>query len=111
MSEPYKGPPSPPERQPSDASQHDLNVGDRPRRNGIGVVAFISGLLGLVLIWTVLAALVLSPLAVVLGAVGLAKGRRSGAGIGLAVAGLTLGLVSVALLGLLWWGFAHGSGG
>jgi hypothetical protein len=111
MSEPYEGPPSSPEWQSPEAGQRQPYVLDRPRGNGVGVVAFISGLLGLILIWTAVAPLVLSPLAVVLGAVGLSRARRSGAGIGLAVAGLTLGLVTVALVGLVWWGFAHGSGG
>ena len=93
------------------ASERDLDLGDRRRGFGFGVVSFVSGLLGLVLIWTVLAPMVLSPLAAALGAIGVAKGRRSGTGIGLASAGLTLGLVSIALILFVWWGLAHETGG
>src|SRR3954463_13344924 len=74
MSQPDEGPPSPPEPQSPVAIQRSMHAADRPPGNGVGVVAFISGLLGLVLIWTVLVTMVLSPLAAVLGAAGMSKG-------------------------------------
>jgi len=111
MSEPDEGSPDQTAPRPPKASHPGAEADSRAGGFGFGVVAFVSGLLGLVLIWTVLATVVLSPLAAVLGCIGIAKGRRSGAGIGLAAAGLTLGLVAVALLGVLWWGLAHETGG
>ncbi|MEP6853451.1 MAG: hypothetical protein ABJA87_12465 [bacterium] len=62
--------------------------------NTAGVAAFISGLLGLVLCWFPLIGLLLAVLGVALGAVGIAQGRQSGHGTGLAVAGLILGSVA-----------------
>ncbi|MBC7290107.1 MAG: DUF4190 domain-containing protein [Actinotalea sp.] len=79
-----------------------------PRTNPLAVTALVVGILGLLVF-----PLVLSPVALVLGIVGVLQVRRTGEqGTGLAVAGIVLGavgtLVSLALVALFaslsWWG-------
>lgn len=63
--------------------------------NGVGVAGFVCGLLGLILCWVPVLGLVLGVLGVILGGIGIGIGRKSGAGTGLAVAGLVLGIISL----------------
>lgn len=63
--------------------------------NGLGVGGFVCGLLGLIFFWVPFFGLVLGLLGLILGGAGISSGRKSGAGIGLAIAGLVLGLVSL----------------
>lgn len=63
--------------------------------NGLGIGGFVCGLIGLVFFWIPFFGLVLGLLGLILGGVGISSGRRSGAGTGLAVAGLVLGLISL----------------
>lgn len=109
MSEPNEEPLSPLEPPSPGASDLDTQSGERSPANGFGAVAFICGLLGFGFAWTLVVPSVLAPLAVVLGCVGISRGRRSGAGVGLASAGLVLGLVCVALVAALAWAY-HGMG-
>lgn len=102
MSKQYEAPPSPPEGQSPGPNQPQPYVSDRPRRTGIGVAAFICGLLSVIMFWGV--GFYFGPLAIILGGVRIWTARKSGAGIGLAVAGLTLGCVSLALFGWMVFG-------
>ena len=63
--------------------------------NGIGVAGFVTGLVGLVLCWVPILGLLLAGTGIVLSAVGMSQGRRTGAGTGLAIAGLVCGIVGV----------------
>ena len=71
------------------------------RTNGMAITALVLGLLGLFLF-----GIVLGPLAIIFGAVGMSfANKNNGSGKGLAVAGLVLGildcLVFVVILGVL----------
>ncbi len=63
--------------------------------NGLGVAGFVCGLLGLILFWVPIVGIVLGLLGIVLGGAGMSSGKNTGAGNGLAVSGLVLGLVSM----------------
>jgi hypothetical protein len=63
--------------------------------NGIGTAGFVTGLLGLIFCWVFVFGLVLGLLGVILGGVGISSGHKKGAGTGLAIAGLVLGLISL----------------
>jgi hypothetical protein len=59
------------------------------------VAGFVTGLVGLVLCWVPILGLLLAGTGIVLSAVGMSQGRRTGAGTGLAIAGLVCGIVGV----------------
>src|SRR3954447_1534691 len=59
--------------------------------NGMGVGGFVTGLLGLIFCWVPWLGVLLSVVGVVLSGVGISQGKKKGAGIGLAVAGLVCG--------------------
>jgi len=61
----------------------------------MGVAGFVLGLLGLLLFWLPGLGALLAVLGVVFGGVGISQGRKSGAGIGLAVAGLVCGVIAL----------------
>jgi hypothetical protein len=63
--------------------------------NGLGVAGFVLGLLGLVFFFIPFFGGIMSLLGVVLGGAGISSGKKRGAGIGLAVTGLVLGLVAM----------------
>ena len=66
--------------------------------NGLATAGFVLGLLGLLGCWIPvlnIVAIILAVLGVVLAGVGLAKSKRAGAGRGLAIAGLVLGVLAV----------------
>jgi hypothetical protein len=67
----------------------------QPPGNGMGVAGFILGLLGLLFFWIPFFGLILALLGVCLGGAGISVGKKRGAGIGLAVTGLVLGLVAL----------------
>ncbi|HEX2073735.1 MAG TPA: DUF4190 domain-containing protein [Geodermatophilus sp.] len=70
--------------------------------NGLGIAGFVTGLCGLVLFWVPFVGMVLAGVGVVLSAIGMSQGRRTGAPTGLAVAGLVLGILGVlAFLSLM----------
>src|SRR5205809_6840827 len=100
MPEPEQASPSPPAGEPSGPEPSlDTAVLVGTARFGFG--AFMCGLLGLLglvcfFVLPVLAfAVPLSPVAVVLGLVGMSRARRSGASVGFSVAALTLRLAVV----------------
>lgn len=66
-----------------------------PPGNGLGVAGFVTGLLGLVLCWVPAFGIILAILGVVLSGVGIAVGKKKGAPVGLAIAGLVCGIVAV----------------
>jgi hypothetical protein len=63
--------------------------------NGLGTAGFVTGLLGLIFCWVPVFGIVLGILGVILGGVGISSGKKKGAGTGLAIAGLVLGLISL----------------
>ena len=67
--------------------------------NGIAVASLVCGILGLTPLWI---GFILCILAIVFGAVGIARANRVGRGKGLAIAGLVLGIVFIvpAMFGL-----------
>jgi hypothetical protein len=115
MPEPEQALPSSPAGEPSGADPSP-DVVLSVRTNRVGVAALVCGLIGmlgfigLIGFWVLAPATLLSPVAVVLGLVGIAKARRSGASTGMAAAGLTLGLVVLVLYGLFLLAFALSSG-
>jgi len=63
--------------------------------NGLGVAGFVTGLVGLVLFWIPVLGLLLSGCGVVLSAIGMSQGKKTGASTGLAIAGLVLGILGL----------------
>ena len=73
----------------------------RPARNGIGTAALVFGVLGFLLAIVVVGGL-LGIVAIVLGIIGLSRVRRGEAtNRGSAIAGIALGVIAVALTGIL----------
>ena len=71
--------------------------------NGYAVTALVLGLVSLFLSWFPGVDWVLGALAIIFGAVGISTARRrGGAGRGMAIAGLVLGVVT-AVLGIIFW--------
>lgn len=69
-----------------------------PRRNGLGVAALVLGVLAVLTCWTVIGGIVLGLIAIVLGVLGRGRARRREADNGgMALAGLVLGVVGLAL--------------
>src|ERR1019366_1416763 len=89
-------PPPPPYGAPDPYAQ-------APTGNGYAVTALVLGLISLILSWFPGVDWVLAALAIIFGAVGISTaGRRGGAGRGMAIAGLVLGVVA-AVLGIIFW--------
>jgi hypothetical protein len=89
-------PPPPPYGAPDPYAQ-------APTGNGYAVTALVLGLISLILSWFPGVDWVLAALAIIFGAVGISTaGRRGGAGRGMAIAGLVLGVVT-AVLGIIFW--------
>jgi hypothetical protein len=63
--------------------------------NGLGIAGFVTGLVGLVLFWVPFFGLLLAGCGVVLSAVGMSQGSKTGAGTGLSIAGLVLGILAL----------------
>ena len=63
--------------------------------NGLGTAGFVTGLLGLILCWVPILGIILGLLGIILGGVGISTGHKKGAGTGLAIAGLVLGLIAL----------------
>ena len=70
----------------------------QPGTNGMGVAGFVTGLLGLILFFFPVVGQILAVLGIVFGSIGISTGKRNGQSTGLAIAGLVLGIVSIALL-------------
>jgi len=76
--------------------------------NGYATTALVLGLVSIVVSWFPFVDWVLGALAIIFGAVGISTaGRRGGAGKGMAVAGLALGLATV-VLGIIFWAVIYG---
>ena len=80
--------------------------------NGYAITALVLGLISLFLSWFPGVDWVLGALAIIFGAVGISTARRrGGAGRGMAIAGLVLGVVT-AVLGIIFWAVIYaGFGG
>ena len=63
--------------------------------NGLGVAGFVTGLLGLIFCWVPGLGILLAVLGVIMGGVGIALGKKKGAPVGLAIAGLVLGIIAL----------------
>lgn len=81
--------------------------GGKAPSNGLGTAGFVLGLLGLVFFWFPFLGIFLAILGVILSGVGISSGKKTGAGTGLAIAGLVLGLVALIPLILI---ISSGSG-
>jgi hypothetical protein len=95
-------PPAPPPYQPAMYNAPPPGYGypapvyvQQPPSNGVGVAGFVTGLLGLILCWFPVVGLILGVLGIILGGVGISTSRKTGAGSGLAIAGLVLGVISL----------------
>ncbi|GLZ38567.1 DUF4190 domain-containing protein [Actinokineospora sp. NBRC 105648] len=67
-------------------------------QNGVGTAGFVTGLLGMLLFFVPLVGIVLSIIGVVLSGVGIGKsGRGQASNRGLAIAGLTCGVIGLAI--------------
>jgi hypothetical protein len=66
-----------------------------PSNNGLAIAGFVTALVGLVLFWVPFLGVVLSGTGLVLSAVGISQGKKTGGPTGLGVAGLVLGIVGV----------------
>ncbi|MGY1604661.1 DUF4190 domain-containing protein [Geodermatophilus sp. SYSU D00815] len=69
--------------------------------NGVGIAGFVTGLTGLVLCWIPVLGFLLAGTGIVLSAVGMNQGKRTGASNGLAIAGLVCGIIG-AIPGLIF---------
>lgn len=80
--------------------------------NGYAITALVLGLISLFLSWFPGVDWVLGALAIIFGAIGISTARRrGGAGRGMAIAGLVLGVVT-AVLGIIFWAVIYaGFGG
>jgi hypothetical protein len=97
-SEPYT--PAQPEQypapaQPAYAPQTVFVQAPAQPGNGLGVAGFVTGLLGLIFCWVPALGIILALLGVIMGGVGIATGKKKGASIGLAIAGLVLGIIAL----------------
>jgi len=90
-------PPPPPPPQPPPPPPPPPVPAERPR-DGMGIAAFVLGLIALVTFWTILLGVVLGVLAVVFGAVGYRRGRRGEATNGwMGLTGAITGFVGLVL--------------
>src|SRR3954447_7251534 len=99
MSEPYT--PAQPEPynavpvQPAYAPQTVVVQQAAAPGNGLGVAGFVTGLLGLIFCWVPWLGILLAVLGVAMGGTGIAQGKKKGAPVGLAIAGLVLGIIAL----------------
>lgn len=86
-------------QQPPDQQQYGVGgYGEpAPRSNGIAIAALVVGILAVLAIITIIGGVVLGLVAIVLGAIGLAKAGRLRSGRGLAIAGIVLGALAVII--------------
>jgi hypothetical protein len=74
----------------------------QPKTSGLAVTALVTGIVGLCLSWVAVLDLVLPIVAIVFGAVGMSQTRTKGmAGRGMAIAGLVMGIITVAVFGVI----------
>ena len=64
--------------------------------NGFAIAALILGIIGITFVLNIL--LIPSILAIIFGAVGLGKAKKTGTGRGMSIAGLVLGIISLAIV-------------
>lgn len=74
--------------------------------NGLAIAALVCGIVGLFVF-----AIILGPLALILGLVALNKAKRGAGHRGLAIAGVVLGVVDIALFLVVLLAAANGDGG
>ncbi|MDQ2802107.1 MAG: DUF4190 domain-containing protein [Pseudomonadota bacterium] len=67
---------------------------EAPSSNGLAIAALVCGIIGLLFLW-----FILSPLAIIFGAIGLNRANKGASGKGMAVAGIVLGVI--ALIGYI----------
>lgn len=86
------GPPSyPPAPQGSYGAYPQGGGYPQPRPgNGLAIASLVCGIVGLLILW-----IVLSPLAIIFGAIGLSRANRGASGHGQAMAGLILGIIGI----------------
>jgi hypothetical protein len=65
--------------------------------NGMAVSGMVLGILAVVLFWLPVVGWILAILAIIFGALGIARGNKGASGKGMAIAGLVLGIISIAL--------------
>jgi hypothetical protein len=75
------------------------------RSNGLAVASMVCGIVGLVLF-----NVILGPLAIIFGGIGLARANRGAAHHHMAVAGIVLGVIDIALFVVLLVAASHNGG-
>ena len=89
----YPGGYPPPPQQPYYGGYQPLPVGPK---NGLGIAALVTAIIGLVFCWTVAGGVVLGVLAAILGIIGYSRAKRGQAtNTGVAIAGIVLGALAV----------------
>ncbi|MCR5271387.1 MAG: DUF4190 domain-containing protein [Lachnospiraceae bacterium] len=78
------------------------NEQERPAGNGFGIAALVLGIISVVLFWGMIN-FVTAILAIIFGAIHIAKHKNGGKGFG--IAGLVLGIISI-IAGIAFWIFA-----
>jgi hypothetical protein len=74
----------------------------RPRTSGLAVTALVTGIVGLVFSWVPILDLVLAVIAIVFGSLGWHyASSRNLAGKGMGIAGLTMGIITMAIFVIL----------
>ena len=71
----------------------------------MGIAALILGIVCVVLCWIPIwnwVGIALGVVGIILGAVGMSKAKKTGKGKGVAVAGLVLSIIGVAIAGIAW---------
>jgi hypothetical protein len=89
----YQGQPVP--QQQGYGYPQQVIVQAAPPSNGLGIAGFVTGLLGLILCWVPWLGVLLAGVGVVLSGIGIAQGKKKGASIGLAIAGLVCGIIAL----------------
>ncbi|GAB3221582.1 hypothetical protein GCM10027447_07370 [Glycomyces halotolerans] len=108
--QPAYGQPQQPYGQPGMQPQMPPQYGGMPApqpKNGLGTAGMVVGIIGIVLAWCGIVGIVLAVLAVSFGGVGVARANRGEAtNKGMALTGVILGAITLALaiLAWIWWG-------
>jgi len=71
------------------------------KTNGMAVTALVLGIISLITFWAIWVSIITGILAIIFGAVGVNLAKTIGAGKGMAMAGLVMGIIGV-ILAILW---------
>jgi hypothetical protein len=71
------------------------------RGNGFAVTSLVLGIIGVAIGWLLWLGLILGPLAIIFGVVGLVKSKTTNAGKGLSIVGIVTGAVAIVIVVLI----------